>query len=59
MSNIYLWNTEYKVIKYDESIKEHPVTPEYIFRDYHNNEIPSYNFELTYKSESFPYSCYG
>lgn len=45
-------------IFYDESIKEHPVTPEYIFRDYHNNEIPKfYNFEPTYEPESFPYSC--
>lgn len=45
-------------IFYDKSIKEHPVTPEYIFRDYHNNEIPKcYNFEPTYEPESFPYSC--
>ena len=45
-------------IFYDESIKEHPKTEEYIFRDYHNNEIPKcYNFEPTYEPESFPYSC--
>lgn len=45
-------------IFYDESIKEHPVTPEYIFRDYHNNEIPKcYNFEPNYEPENFPYSC--
>lgn len=45
-------------IFYDESIKEHPATLEYIFRDYHNNEIPKcYNFEPAYEPESFPYSC--
>lgn len=45
-------------IFYDESIKDHPATPEYIFRDYHNNEIPKcYNFEPIYEPESFPYSC--
>lgn len=42
----------------NESIKEHPATEEYIFRDYHNNKIPKcYNFEPTYEPESFPYSC--
>jgi Beta-galactosidase len=45
-------------IFYDESVKEHPVTPEYIFRDYHNNNIPKcYNFEPNYEPESFPYAC--
>lgn len=38
--------------------KEHPATPEYIFRDKHNNEFPkSYNFEPTYAPEDYPYAC--
>jgi len=37
---------------------DHPATPEYIYRDYHNNKIPStYNFEPRYLPESFPYAC--
>ncbi|THF76440.1 glycosyl hydrolase family 35 [Cohnella fermenti] len=39
-------------------MKEHPATPEYIFRDKHNNDIPkSYNFEPTYAPEDHPYAC--
>lgn len=39
-------------------MKEHPATPEYIFRDKHNNAIPkSYNFEPTYTPEDYPYAC--
>lgn len=39
-------------------VKEHPVTPEFIFRDYHNDEIPKcYNFEPEYKPESYPFAC--
>ncbi len=45
-------------IFYDESVKDHPATEEYIFRDYHNNKIPKcYNFEPRYEPESFPYAC--
>lgn len=37
---------------------KHPVTPEYIYRDFHNNEIPkTYNFEPFYQPESMPYAC--
>jgi hypothetical protein len=37
---------------------EHPVTPEYIYRDFHNNEVPkTYNFEPFYQPESMPYAC--
>lgn len=37
---------------------EHPATPEYIYRDNHNNSVPkTYNFEPAYKPESFPYAC--
>ncbi|AGC69232.1 beta-galactosidase Bga [Thermoclostridium stercorarium subsp. stercorarium DSM 8532] len=37
---------------------EHPATPEYIYRDYHNNKVPkTYNFEPRYAPESFPYAC--
>ncbi|WP_040949503.1 beta-galactosidase [Gorillibacterium massiliense] len=39
-------------------MREHPATPEYIFRDKHNNGIPSsYNFEPTYTPEDYPYAC--
>ncbi|MFC5529699.1 beta-galactosidase [Cohnella yongneupensis] len=39
-------------------VKEHPATPEYIFRDKHNNDIPkSYNFEPFYAPEDYPYAC--
>ncbi|ASA19843.1 beta-galactosidase [Paenibacillus donghaensis] len=41
-----------------EGVKEHPATPEYIFRDKHNNAIPkSYNFEPFYSPEDYPYAC--
>ena len=37
---------------------EHPATEEYIYRDNHNNEVPStYNFEPFYEPESRPYLC--
>nr|WP_314465270.1 beta-galactosidase [uncultured Clostridium sp.] len=37
---------------------DHPVTPEYIYRDFHNNEVPkTYNFEPFYPPESMPYLC--
>ena len=37
---------------------EHPATPEYIYRDNHNNTIPkTYNFEPTFAPESRPYAC--
>ncbi len=37
---------------------EHPATPEYIYRDNHNNANPkTYNFEPTYAPESRPYAC--
>lgn len=37
---------------------EHPATPEYIYRDNHNNEVPkTYNFEPKYPPESIPYAC--
>ena len=37
---------------------EHPATPEYIYRDFHNNEIPkTYNFEPAYEPEKLPYAC--
>ncbi|MEM3859312.1 MAG: beta-galactosidase, partial [Candidatus Micrarchaeaceae archaeon] len=39
-------------------VKEHPATPEYIFRDYHNNENRHlYNFEPQYNPEDYPYAC--
>ncbi|MBQ7138755.1 MAG: beta-galactosidase, partial [Clostridia bacterium] len=37
---------------------EHPATPEYIYRDNHNNASPkTYNFEPAYAPESRPYAC--
>ena len=36
----------------------HPATPEYIYRDYHNRDVPkTYNFEPAYDPESLPYVC--
>lgn len=37
---------------------EHPATPEYIYRDNHNNDVPeTYNFKPAYPPENFPYAC--
>ena len=37
---------------------EHPCTPEYIYRDNHNNTVPeTYNFAPRYAPESMPYAC--
>lgn len=37
---------------------EHPCTPEYIYRDNHNNAVmKTYNFEPRYPPESMPYAC--
>lgn len=37
---------------------EHPATPEYIYRDNHNNAVPeTYNFEPRYAPESMPFAC--
>lgn len=37
---------------------EHPMTPEYIYRDNHNNAVPkTYNFEPSFAPESRPYAC--
>lgn len=37
---------------------EHPMTPEYIYRDNHNNAVPkTYNFEPRYAPEERPYAC--
>lgn len=42
----------------DPSVKEHPPTPEYIFRDYHNNDKPvCYNYAPHHQPESVPFSC--
>jgi hypothetical protein len=39
-------------------VEEHPVTPEYIFRDYHNSSKPKcYNFEPQYDPGRYPYAC--
>ncbi|MEK3701629.1 beta-galactosidase [Paenibacillus sp. FSL R10-2199] len=47
----------YETDRFD-GIKEHPATPEYIFRDKHNNELlKSYNFEPFYQPEDYPYAC--
>lgn len=41
-------------IFYDESVKEHPVTPEYIYRNYRK---PTYNFDPSYDPETVPFAC--
>jgi hypothetical protein len=39
-------------------VKEHPATPEFIFRDYHNDdEKENYGFEPAYRPESLPFAC--
>jgi Glycosyl hydrolases family 35/Beta-galactosidase, domain 2 len=41
-------------IFYDETVKEHPVTPEFIYRDYRQ---PTYNFEPQYDPSTVPFAC--
>ncbi len=37
---------------------QHPATPEYVYRDNHNNEVTKeYNFAPSYTPESRPYAC--
>jgi len=37
---------------------QHPMTPEYIYRDNHNNQVPeTYNFVPNYRPEDMPYAC--
>ncbi|MEC1521548.1 beta-galactosidase [Neobacillus niacini] len=38
-------------------VKEHPATPEFIFRDYHSNEQKNYGFDPAYRPESLPFAC--
>jgi Glycosyl hydrolases family 35/Beta-galactosidase, domain 2 len=38
-------------------VKEHPATPEFIFRDYHNNHQKNYGFDPAYSPESLPFAC--
>ncbi|RCW65870.1 beta-galactosidase [Saliterribacillus persicus] len=38
-------------------VKEHPATPEFIFRDYHNNHTENDGFDPAYPPESLPYAC--
>ncbi len=43
---------------YDENLKEHPATAEYLYGDFHNNSAPQYyNFDPEYPAEDFPYAC--
>lgn len=45
-------------IFYEKREDGHPATPEYIYRDNHNNAVPkTYNFEPRYEPESRPYAC--
>ncbi|WP_052712087.1 beta-galactosidase [Domibacillus indicus] len=41
-------------IFYDDTVKEHPVTPEFIYRDYRQ---PAYNFEPQYDPSTVPFAC--
>ncbi|GAF64375.1 beta-galactosidase [Bacillus sp. TS-2] len=36
---------------------EHPATPEYIYRDFHNNDKDNYGFTPNYPAENLPYAC--
>ncbi|WP_407936269.1 beta-galactosidase [Litchfieldia alkalitelluris] len=38
-------------------VKKHPATPEFIFRDYHNDQLENYGFSPTYRPESLPFAC--
>ncbi|MDQ0253191.1 hypothetical protein J2S74_000563 [Evansella vedderi] len=38
-------------------VEEHPPTPEYIFRDFHNNKKVDYGFTPNYEAESLPFAC--
>jgi hypothetical protein len=38
-------------------VKEHPATPEFIFRDYHNDKQRNYGFDPAYRPESLPFAC--
>ncbi|WP_309136128.1 beta-galactosidase [Mesobacillus foraminis] len=38
-------------------VKEHPATPEYIFRDYHNDHQKNEGFDPAYGPESVPFAC--
>ncbi|MFA9558307.1 beta-galactosidase [Evansella sp. AB-rgal1] len=39
-------------------VKEHPATPEFIFRDFHNDQIKeTYGFDPKYRRESIPFAC--
>jgi hypothetical protein len=38
-------------------VKEHPATPEFIFRDYHNDKQKNYGFDPAYRPESLPFAC--
>lgn len=43
---------------YGKKEYRHPATPEYIYRDNHNNGVTkTYNFDPTYEPESRPYAC--
>ena len=45
-------------IFYNRQGGTHPATPEYIYRDNHNNAVPkTYNFEPKFLPESRPYAC--
>ncbi|PFO06586.1 glycosyl hydrolase family 35 [Bacillus sp. AFS076308] len=38
-------------------VKEHPATPEFIFRDYHNDQQKNYGFTPAYRPESLSFAC--
>ncbi|MCM2674504.1 beta-galactosidase [Alkalicoccobacillus plakortidis] len=39
---------------YDENVKEHPITPEFIYRDYNHK---TYNFDPDYDPKAIPFAC--
>lgn len=41
-----------------DQVSEHPATPEYFYREYHNSAVPrTYNFEPVYDPQTMPYAC--
>ena len=43
---------------YSPRQEAHPATPEYLYRDNHNNDVPeTYNFSPRYRPEDRPYAC--
>lgn len=38
-------------------VTEHPATREYLFGDYHNDEVDNVDFKPSYKKSNYPFAC--